>query len=186
MKVLVTGNPNFGIAESINKHFLGHELAFYSRNYNNFDLTNPEKITELANVSLHYDVFINNARLGKYNQVNLYEEVYRKWILEKKQGLIINMGSTADTARDANHTYASEKAALKKSSEGGSFANNFKNTGIKVTYISFGWVATPVLNRDLPNVKKHSPDEIASLLKWIVEYPVNSSCINEIRLEPIQ
>lgn len=186
MKVLVTGNPNYGIAESINKNFHGHELSFYSRNYNDFDLNNPEKIAELVNVSLQFDVFINNARLAKYNQVKLYEEVYRRWALEKKQGLIINMGSTADTARDANYTYASEKAALKKASEGGSFANNFKNSGIKVTYISVGWVATPVLNRSLPNVKKHSPDEIALLLKWIVEYPVSSSCINEIRLEPIQ
>ncbi len=186
MKVLVTGNPNFGIAESINKNFLGHELAFYSRNYNNFDLNNPVKIREFSNLSLQHDVFINNARLANYNQVKLYEEVYRRWILEKKQGLIINIGSTADSARDANHTYASEKAALKKASEGGSFASNFKKSGVKVTYISFGWVATPVLNRDLPNVKKHSPDEIALLLKWIVEYPVSSSCINEIRLEPIQ
>lgn len=186
MKVLVTGNPNYGIAQSINNNFFGHELAFYSRNYNNFDLNNPDKISELAIHSLEHDVFINNARLANYNQVKLYEEVYRKWLLEKKQGLIINMGSTADTARDANYTYASEKAALKKASEGGSFANNFKSTGIKVTYISVGWVATPILNRDLPKVKKHSPDEIASLLKWIIEYPVNSSCINEIRLEPIQ
>lgn len=186
MKVLVTGNPNYGIAESINNNFLGHELAFYSRNYNNFDLNNADKITELANISLQYDVFINNARLAKYNQVKLYEEVYRKWASVKKQGLIINMGSTADTARDVNNSYACEKAALKKASEGGSFANNFKNAGIKVTYISFGWVSTPVLNRDLPNVKKHSSDEIALLLKWIIEYPIPSSCFNEIRLEPIQ
>jgi short-subunit dehydrogenase len=186
MKVLVTGNPNYGIAESINKNFHGHELSFYSKNYNNFDLNDADNIVEFAHRSLQYDVFINNARLSKYNQVKLYEEVYRKWILEKKQGLIINIGSTADTARDANYTYASEKAALKKASEGGSFANNFKNTGVKVTYVSFGWVATPVLNRDLPNVKKHSPDEIASLLKWIIEYPISSTCFNEIRLEPVQ
>jgi short-subunit dehydrogenase len=186
MKILVTGNPNYGIAQSINENFYGHELAFYSRNYNDFDLNNPEKIAELAEVSTQYDVFINNARLGAYNQVKLYEEVYRIWTLVKKQGLIINLGSTADIARDANYTYASEKAALKKASEGGSFANNFKNSGIKVTYISFGWVATPVLKRELPNVKKHSPNEIALLLKWIVEYPMPSSCINEIRLEPIQ
>ena len=186
MKILVTGNPNYGIAQSINKNFYGHELAFYSRNYNDFDLNNPEKISELATCSLQYNVFINNTRLSKYNQVKLYEEVYRKWIIEKKQGHIINIGSTADSSRDTNYTYASEKAALKKASECGSFANNFKNTGIKVTYVSFGWVATPILNRDLPNVKKHSPEEIALLLKWIVEYPISSSLINEIRLEPIQ
>jgi len=186
MKILVTGNPNYGIAEAIKNTFIDHEVSFYSRNYNDFDLNDPAKMAELATISLQFDVVINNARLGKYNQVKLYEEVYRRWTLEKKQGLIINIGSTADTARDANYTYASEKAALKKASEGGSFANNFKKSGIKVTYISFGWVATPVLNRDLPNVKKHSSDEIASLLKWIVEYPVNYTCINEIRMEPIQ
>lgn len=186
MKLIITGNPNYGIAEAINKNFHGHELAFYSKNYNDFDLNNTEKISEFANRSLQYDVFINNARLSSYNQVRLYDEVYRKWAFEKKQGLIINIGSTADTAKDANYAYASEKAALKKASEGGSYANNFKNTGIKVTYVSFGWVSTPILNRDLPKVKKHTPDEIALLLKWIVEYPYISSCLNEIRMEPIQ
>lgn len=186
MKILVTGNPNYGIAEAINKNFNGHELVFYSRNYNNFDLNNPQKITELAILSLQYDVVINNVRLTNYNQVKLYETIYHKWILVKKHGQIINLGSTVDISRDANYTYASEKAALKKASETGSYANNFKHAGIKVTYVSFGWVSTPVLVKDLPDVKKHSSDEIALLLKWIVEYPFISSCINEIRLEPVQ
>lgn len=186
MKIIITGNPNYGIAEAISKKFVDHDTVFYSRSYNSFDLTNQEKIAEFAEHSIDYDVFINNARLAKYNQVKLYEEVYRKWVLEKKSGLIINIGSTADNARDANYTYSYEKAALKKASECGSFANNFKNTGVKVTYVSFGWVSTPVLNRDLPGVKKHTPDEIATVLKWIVEYPISTSCINEIRLEPVQ
>lgn len=186
MKILITGNPNYGIASSIKAKFANHELTFYSKNYNDFNLNSADKIAEFATLSLQYDVFINNVRLSQYNQVKLYDAVYNKWLTAKKQGLIINVGSTADTARDANYSYASEKAALKKASESGSFACNFKKTGIKVTYISFGWVATPVLNRDLPNVKKHTSDEIASLMQWIVEYPVASSCINEVRLEPIQ
>jgi short-subunit dehydrogenase len=186
MKIIVSGNPNYGIAQSINDLFLSHELEFNSKNYNNFDLTDSNKIAEFAIKSLQYDIFINNARLGQYNQVRLYESVYHKWLSTKKQGSIINIGSTADSARDANYSYSSEKAALRQASITGSFACNFKNSGIKVTYVSMGWVNTPVLNTDLPGVKKHSSREIAEMLKWIVDYPYSTTCINEIRLEPVQ
>lgn len=186
MKIIITGNPNYGIAQSINDIFIEHKLSFFSKNYNGYNLTDSDKILEFAEKSLEYDVFINNARLTQYNQVKLYETVYHKWASVKKQGLIINIGSTVDLARDANYPYASEKMALKKASETGAFASNFKNSGIKVTYIACGWVNTPVLEKVLPNVKKHSSDEIALLLKWIIEYPVTTTCINEIRLETMQ
>ena len=186
MKILVTGNPNYGIAEAIKNTLVDHEVSFYSKNYNNFDLTDPAKMAELVLLSLQYDVFINNARLSRYSQVKLYEDIHTMWWKSKKKGSIINIGSTADSARDQHSVYATEKAALRKISDAGSFACNFKHSGIKVTYIAFGWAATPVLNTVLPHVKKHESEEVARLLKWVIEYPVSSTCINEIRMEPIQ
>lgn len=186
MKILITGNPEYGVASGL-KSVLGieHTVDFVSPKYNNIDLNKIEDFKKVVNDSINYDVFINNARLSNYNQVQLFDSIHKKWIADKKHGQIINIGSVADQVRDRTWIYGSEKAALKQASAGAGFASVFKNTGIKVTYLAFGWVSTPMIEASEPNVKKHSVEEIASLIKWILDYPANTNII-EIRMEPIQ
>lgn len=186
MKILVTGNPEYGVASGL-KAILGqdHIVDFVSPKHNGIDLNKQEDFRKVVDNSLAYDVIINNVRLSDYNQVKLFDSIYRKWMANRKQGQIINIGSLADNVRDKTWAYGSEKAALKQASASGSFASIFKNTGIKVTYIAFGWVSTPAIEASEPNVKKHSPEEIAKLIKWILDYPFNTNII-ELRMEPVQ
>lgn len=186
MKILVTGNPEYGVASGL-KAMLGveHDVSFVSPKYNNIDLNKTEDFKKVVNDSVNYDVVINNVRLSDYNQVKLFDGIYKKWTTNKKRGQIINIGSLADQTRDRTWMYGAEKAALKQASAAGGFANIFKGSGIKVTYLAFGWVSTPAIEASEPNVKKHSVEEIARLIKWILDYPDNTNII-EIRMEPIQ
>lgn len=188
MKVLVTGNPTYGIAQAIDRVLSPvHQVDFVSRKHNNIDLNNHSEIINFANNSLNYDVVVNNVRLHGFNQIKLLEQVWQTWTNAKKPGLIINIGSTSDNSRDIGDAiYGSEKSALKKLSETYAYRSVFKKSNIKVTYLSFSWVDTPVLNRVLPNVVKHPSDEIANVIKWVIEYPVASSNLNELRFEVIQ
>ena len=55
MKILVTGNPNFGLAESISKIYTDAKFVTKSAG---FDLTSPIKQDELSDIALDYDVFV--------------------------------------------------------------------------------------------------------------------------------
>jgi hypothetical protein len=186
MKILVTGNPNYGIASAL-ASVLGeeHVVDFVSPKHNGVDLNKREDFRKIVDDSLNYDVVINNVRLDNYAQVMLFDSIFRKWYVNKKQGQIINIGSVADQTREKTWVYGSEKAALRQASASGSFASIFKSTGIKVTYLAFGWVSTPAIEISEPNVKKHSPEEIAKLIKWVLDYPFDTNII-ELRMEPIQ
>lgn len=188
MKILVTGYSGYGVAKAIFDVFNdSHELKFFSKKENNVDLNDPNEINKFCQISLDYDIVINNARLKNYHQAILFEKVYFTWLTNKKiGGHIINIGSSVDIARDRVLQYGAEKAALKKISEQAATASVFKNSNIKVTYISFGWVSTPIVVRDLPNVKKHSSEEIANIIKFVINYPYATTNISEIRIEPIQ
>ena len=188
MKILVTGNPTYGIAEAISRILsVEHQLDFVSKTYNNIDLNDQLQLSNFVINSHNYDIVINNARLHSFNQVKLLQQVWQSWAKSSKEGLIINVGSSADQGRDlADGIYGAEKSALKRLSELYAFRSTFKKSNIKVTYLSFGWADTPLLNRVLPNVKKHSADEIANIIKWVIDYPVTTSNINEIRVEVTQ
>jgi NAD(P)-dependent dehydrogenase (short-subunit alcohol dehydrogenase family) len=188
MKILITGSPNYGIASALNNLLsANHELTFIGKRFNGSDLTYEVEMTKLAVASLNYDVFINNSRLSNYAQIRLFEKVYTTWLRNNKtNGRIINVGSTVDIASDKVLQYGAEKAALKRISEQAGQACVFRKSNIKVTYLSMGWVDTPIVNEHLPNVKKHSVDEIAEAIRFIIEYPYSNTNISEIRLEPIQ
>ena len=185
MKILITGNPNYGIAKSMKDVLHNHELTFVSR-ATGMDLNNSTNFNKLIDMSLEYDIFINNSRVTNFFQSRIFEQIYNIWLTNKKSGLIINVGSGADSVKEKVWIYGPEKAALRKITEQSSFATVFKKTNIKTTYISFGYVNTPIIAAQSPNVNKHDPEEVANLIKWIIDYPAPGTNINEIRIEPIQ
>lgn len=188
MKILSTGHPGYGIAAAIKKVFeqSEHTVHFASRSYNNMNLCDIEQIKKFAEMSIEYDAVINNSSLKNFSQTILFDKIISVWRICNKKGHIINIGSAADSSRNFDSTYSTEKNSLKKHSENHALNCIYKNSGIKVTYISFGWVSTHIVNTKFPNEKKHDATEIASLIKWVLDYPISTTNINEIRIEPIQ
>jgi len=183
MKILISGNPNFGLAEALNLVLDNHELTFVSRTTHKLDLTRAENQQVFANMSVDYDVVIINSALWKFNQTLLLEAVYKKLKSEGHQTLIICIGSTTDRVMKATDwLYNAEKKALRD------YCNSLGMTGVwaknpRVTLISFG---------SLSNVQEKHPDRktmpilsAAGYVKWILEQPTEFH-INEISVDPLQ
>jgi NAD(P)-dependent dehydrogenase (short-subunit alcohol dehydrogenase family) len=120
MKILVTGG-NKGLGQEIVNRFNatsisrsdGHDITKHSR--------------EIAEKSLDYDVFVNNAFDGppqeewaNFGQVQVLHEVYTLWKANNKKGHIINIGSVGERTivapEPSFETYRVAKAALKHAS----------------------------------------------------------------------
>ena len=186
MKILVTGNPEYGIAKSLNEVLtIDHTLVFLSRKTNDTDLTTDAGIDKLLHCSTDCDIFINNSCLINFSQTTVYYKLWNYWKSIKKSGLIINIGSNAEKIINQSWIYSAEKSALKKASEQGSYKSTWEQSGIKVTYISIGHVNTPFIEKRDPKFKKHTMNEIANLVKWVIEYPVNTN-IHDLTICPIQ
>lgn len=183
MKILISGNPDFGLAEALNLELTQHELTFVSRTTHDLDLTKAENQQVFAEMSVDYDAVIINSALWKFNQVLLLEAVYKKLKLAGKQTLIICIGSTTDRVMKATDwLYNAEKKALRD------YANSLGMSGVwaknpRVTLISFG---------SLSNVQAKHPDRktipirsAANYIKWILEQPTEFH-INEISVDPLQ
>ena len=117
----VTGN-NRGLGQSLTNYF----IADGSSRTTGLDIT--KDVDKIAEQSLHYDVFINNAFDGppdtvwaNYGQVNLLHAVYKLWKQENKKGWIFNIGSVGEksiVAPDPEfETYRVSKAALSHASK---------------------------------------------------------------------
>ena len=117
----VTGN-NRGLGQSLTNYF----IADGSSRATGLDIT--KDVDNIAEQSLHYDVFINNAFDGppdtewaNYGQVNLLHAVYKLWKQENKKGWIFNIGSVGEksiVAPDPEfETYRVSKAALSHASK---------------------------------------------------------------------
>jgi hypothetical protein len=183
MKILISGNPAFGLAEALNTVLEDHELTFVSRTTHKLDLTKTENQQVFADMSIDYDVVILNSALWKFNQTLLLEAVYKKLKIEGKQTLIICIGSTTDRVMKATDwLYNAEKKALRD------YCNSLAMTGVwaknpRVTLISFG---------SLSNVQAKHPDRktmpiqgAANYVKWILEQPAEFH-VNEISIDPLQ
>lgn len=185
-KIIISGNKTHGIASGISNVLEnGYDLTFCSRK-SGFDLTSETGRNEFVKLSLDHDIFINNSALWRFNQTLLLEAVWKAWNDSGKIGQIINLGSTADRQiYGGNWMYPAEKNALRHQSLSQSMSSIGGNK-IKVTYLSYGYVKTPKIEMKHPDKTKHDPDEIARIIKWIIEYPVETSNIVEISLDPIQ
>jgi len=182
MKILITGNPEFGLAKSLYKIY--PEAMFVSR-HNDHDITKKKIREHIAMVSLEYDVFINNSALHAFNQTLLLEEIYNAAAKIGHQLHIINVGSTTDKVNGSRvWMYNTEKKTLRDMNNTMGLVSNWqKSSGPKVSYISFGTLSN--------NQHKHQDrqcidiDEAASYIKWIVDQPSYLS-INEISIDKMQ
>ena len=122
MKYMITGG-NKGLGLALAQQFGADS---YSRS-NGHDITKDTDRAWLANKSLEYDVFVNNAFDGpfqeswaNFGQVQLLFDVANCWRHNNKKGHIINIGSVGTqivTAPDPDfETYRVAKQALKSHS----------------------------------------------------------------------
>lgn len=133
MKVLVTGG-NRGLGQELVKKFSGDSIS----RANGFDITKHAR--EIAQKSLTYDVFVNNAFDGPpqeewadFGQIQVLLEVFRMWKENNKLGHIFNIGSVGAehiVAPDPSfETYRIAKSALAHASRQCTAA--FKNDLVK-------------------------------------------------------
>lgn len=180
MKILITGNKNFGLASELYKIY--PDALFASRE-TGFDLTSQLGQNRLAELVLEYDIFINSSALWKFNQTVLLESIYRTCTSANHNIHIINIGSTTDRVKNGKAwLYNAEKKALRDYSNTLGISGVWDN-GPKVSYISFGTLSN--------NQHKH-PDRhtmgiklAAEYIKWIIEQPKNIN-INELSIDPMQ
>lgn len=180
MKILITGNPSFGLAAELFK--LYPDATFISRS-NGYDLTTKNGSNKLEEIISGYDVFVNSSALWKFNQTMILESVYKKCAELKHDILIVCIGSTTDRVKKATSwIYNAEKKAMRD------YANSLSLIGVwqggpRVSLISFG---------SLSNVQNKHPDRVcleisraAKYIQWLIDQP-NDININEISIDPLQ
>jgi NADP-dependent 3-hydroxy acid dehydrogenase YdfG len=180
MKILITGNPEKGLALSLSK--LYPDATFVSRS-NGYDLTTKDGYKKLADQITEFDVFVNSSALWKFNQTLVLDAVYKKCVEVKHDIHIVNIGSTTDRVMKATSwMYNAEKKALRDYCNSLSLTHVWEG-GPKVSLISLG---------SLSNVQEKHPDRVcldidraATYIKWIIDQP-SDICINELSLDPIQ
>jgi len=183
-KIIITGNNNFGLAKSLYKLYPD---AYFASRSTNYDFTKKEDVIKICELSLNYDIFINNSALHNNYQALLFKEIFH-YNKEKKHNLhIINIGSTIDRYnKGGSKWYAVEKLVLRQASDLFSKLSVWgdkKEYYPKVNYISFG---------SLSNVQDKHPDrkcldinKAAKYIKWIIDQP-KDICIHELSIDPIQ
>jgi MoaA/NifB/PqqE/SkfB family radical SAM enzyme len=155
-KFLITGG-NRGLGLSLATYTNGQSVS----RAEGYDITKNEDIQRIAQLSLEYDVFINNAFDGppqeawaNFAQTNLYMAVYDAWKNANKQGWIINIGSSGAKSLVAPEprfeTYRISKAALEHASKQGTQAFKQNKVPFKTTLITLDRLDTE-LSRSRPS-----------------------------------
>ncbi len=186
MNVLVTGG-NRGLGQELTLKLDGISISRSS----GVDITKDAK--EIAQKSLEYDIFINNAFDGPpqeewadFGQVQVLLEVYKAWKDAGKQGWIFNIGSVGERAivapEPSFETYRIAKGALAHASRQCTAA--FKNDLVKfkTTLITPDRLDTE-LSRSRPNWTGNGIDcaDIVDFIKYATGIK-NNSVIEEIIL----
>jgi len=180
-KILVSGNPKYGLAEALSSVLAAD---FVSRS-NGYDLSTIEGQERLVQLSHGYDAFVNLASLSEFAQVNLLQKVWTNWQNHKRAGHILSIGSTLDRwLSSGDRIYAVEKAALQRLSNQLALATHGKSQ-IRVSLVSLGMLATPGMQRKFPEKNKMDLTQAATIIKWALDCPEGLN-INEISIDPIQ
>ena len=161
MKILVTGNPNFGLAESISKIYTDAKFVTKSAG---FDLTSSIKQDELSNIALDYDVFVLCSYIPDYVPNILLQKVYDNCKKNNHKIHIIVIGSTVDRVNDGRvWKYAEEKKALRDVND------QLYYEGVDTCIINFGFFDSErVADIDRP---KMSIEYCISIIEWILKQP---------------
>jgi NAD(P)-dependent dehydrogenase (short-subunit alcohol dehydrogenase family) len=186
MKFLITGG-NRGLGQTLTSRFGGDSISRTS----GYDIT--KHVKEIAQKSLDYDIFVNNAFDGpphedwaNFAQTNLLYEVYQQWKINNKHGWIFNIGSVGEKSiKEPDpmfETYRASKAALAHASKQCTAA--FKNDLVKfkTTLITLDRLDTE-LSRSRPSWTGNgiNCDDVAKFIEYATSIN-NNSCIEEITI----
>jgi NADP-dependent 3-hydroxy acid dehydrogenase YdfG len=184
MTMLVTGG-NRGLGLHLVDSF---EATSISRG-TGFDIT--KDIERIAQESLKYDIFINNAFDGppqeswaNFAQTNLYMAVYDAWSNAKKTGHIFNIGSVGEkhivSPEPRFETYRISKSALAHASKQGTQAFKSNIIPFKTTLITLDRLDTE-LSRSRPNWTGNavSLKDVSDFITYTLGTNSNT-CIEEI------
>lgn len=185
MKYMITGG-NRGLGLLLTERYQGDS---FSRS-NGYDIIKDRQ--RLAELSLGYDVFINNAFDGPFQetwadfgQTKLLYEVAAAWKAANKSGFIINIGSSGSedvVAPEPNwETYRVNKAALKHHSE--QWTRAFKNNQVlfRTSLITVDRLDTP-LSRSRPTWTGNGVGlgDVADMIDLCLSVNSNT-CVGEIK-----
>ena len=187
MKVLITGNRNKGLSKAVVEIFesSGHSCHCVSRsNGYNFKSTPLSVISDIVELSLGFDIFINLYSNFFFNASLLSHKVFKRWYTDKfSDRRIINIGSTTDrVTKGKSNLYHYEKKTLREMSTGFSLLSVWDQAP-KVTHISFGTMENR--SEDNPGRKCLSLKEVAEYIYWITQQPTHLH-INELSIDPVQ
>jgi NAD(P)-dependent dehydrogenase (short-subunit alcohol dehydrogenase family) len=183
MKIIVTGNKGWGVAEAISKYLSSEYKVFCASRQSWHDLSTESGVQDFTAKSFEYDAFINCAKLKNFQQTLLLKAVWDSWKEREKTGHIINIGSTVDTGlKGGSRLYTTEKVALRNLSRKLTY-DAMGGSGIRVSYISFGYLNTK--NVSFKDKVKVDLGDVVNVIKWVLESPSYIN-INEISIDPIQ
>jgi len=184
MKFMITG-ANRGLGLALQQAF---DADNYSRS-NGYDITKDRG--RLAEQSLVYDVFVNNAFDGPFQeswadfgQVKLLYEIAMLWKTHNKTGHIINIGSVGSedivAPEPSWETYRVPKSALKHHSRQWTRAFKTNQVLFKTSLITVDRLDTE-LSRSRPSWTGNGHDlgDVVSMVRLCVGMNDNT-CIDEI------
>jgi NAD(P)-dependent dehydrogenase (short-subunit alcohol dehydrogenase family) len=182
--MLITGG-NRGLGQ----HLVDVFSADSASRSNGFDINKNTK--EIAELSLEYDVFVNNAFDGPpqepwadFGQAQVYFAVYDAWRTARKSGWIVNIGSTGEkhivVPEPRFETYRVSKAALSHASKQGTQAFKQNVVAFKTTLITLDRLDTE-LSRSRPNWTGNgiNLEDISNFIHYGTKINPNT-CIEEI------
>ncbi len=186
-KILIAGNQEYGLSGALYKKW--PDATFISRSTGlKMDLCLLKNQRHIADLSLEYDVFISVSSLWKFHQTSLVQEVSKKWKEQKHKGYIIAVGSSADTpVKASTWLYPGEKKALRAYCRGVSQMVSGDNySGFKMTYLSPGWMRTPIEEKKHPDIPKLDLEYVANTVEWLINQPdtvnISELCLDEVRI----
>lgn len=184
MKCMITGG-NRGLGQWLCEHFAGDS---YSRS-NGFDIT--KQYQELADISLDYDLFINNAFDGPFQeewadfgQVKLLQSVASAWQKNNHTGYIINIGSVGGeeivAPEPSWETYRVSKTALKHHSRQWTRAFKRNMVRFRTSLMTLDRLDTPLSrSRNTWTGNGHDLSNVEQMIRLCLESPPNT-CVEEI------
>jgi hypothetical protein len=186
MKYMITGG-NRGLGQALVEHFDGDSFSRSS----GYDITKDADRAWLANKSLEYDVFINNAFDGPFQeswadfgQLRLLYDVANCWKHNGKAGHIINIGSvggeTIVSPDPAFETYRVVKQALKSHSLQWTRAFKENKIAFRTSLLTLDRLDTE-LTRSRPTWtgNGHTLKDVCDYVELVVNASANT-CVEEI------
>jgi NAD(P)-dependent dehydrogenase (short-subunit alcohol dehydrogenase family) len=186
MKVLVTGG-NRGLGKHLIEEFNGMSISRVT----DHDIT--KHYETIANLSLEYDVFVNNAFDGppqeewaNFGQVQVLEAVYDLWSKNNKLGHIYNIGSVGEKSivprEPSFETYRVAKAALAHASKQCTASFKANKVPFKTTLITLDRLDTK-LSRSRPTWTGNGVNlkDVSNFIKYARTLDYNT-CIEEITI----